>query len=441
MDIDDCVPLIRAIGSSLSESPSSNINSGLQVGGGPFPAPPSPTMTDIAPDRQKMDLRCRMLEIERDCAAWRSEEYRKLLEQFSGGVGHAAATAVAAEPELEDRQQPVASSSRSAPATPSRPASRRRQPRPSFAARRGDDGREHRLRTLTPQLEPPGLVRREDPENGGVFVGVITALCADNSRRNRAAIFSAAEIGDYQLSPQEADCARQTPEIPWKTFTRVFGGWLYSERPMGRRLPGYDKGNFLCAGNAEQPFAPKHVGEPGVILFSPGKVLLEDTRERFHVLVDPSVGETKANLQYCGVYTKVRTPYMEVQIDEWYKLATQCRHKLLLQLQRSKVGAVHARCTLRKRLGSDPPPAEIQEWIKRHNQGSEVMEYKALHDAFDSGTEVRSRSRSGTWCWLTAGPTAQKLGFEVIRCVGYDTQLAGLMQKEANRRTYLQWRV
>ncbi|KAH9170578.1 hypothetical protein EDB89DRAFT_2071799 [Lactarius sanguifluus] len=372
-------------------------------------------MTDIAPDRQKLDLRCRMLEIERDCAAWRSEEYRKLLEKFSGGFGHAAAAAaVAAEPELEDRRQPVASSSRSAPATPSGPVSRRRQPRPSLAARRGDDGREQQQRTLTSQLEPPEVVRREYPENGGVFVGIITALCADNSPRNRAAIFSAAEIGDYQLAPQEADCARQTPEIPWKTFTRVFGGWLYSERPMGRRLPGYDRGNFLCAANVEQPFAPKHIGEPGVILFSPGKVLLEDTRERFHVLVDPSVGETKANLQYCGVYTKVRTPYMEVQIDEWYKLATQvstistsmsrplshsdfaqCRHKLLLQLQRSKVGAVHARCTLRKRLRSDPPPAEIQEWIQKHNQGSEVMEYKALHDAFDSGTEVRSRSRSG----------------------------------------------
>lgn len=373
-------------------------------------------MTDIAPDRQKLDLRCRMLEIERDCATWRSEEYRKLLEQFSGGVGHAAAAV--AEPELEDRQQPVASSSRSAPATPSGPASRRRQPRPSLAARRGDDGREHHQRTLTPQLEPPEVVRRGDPENGGVFAGIITALCADNSPRNRAAIFGAAEIGNYQLAPREADCARQTPEIPWKTFTRVFGGWLYSERPMGRRLPGYDKGNFLCAGNVEQPFAPKHIGEPGVILFSPGKLLLEDTRERFHVLVDSSVGETKANLQYCGIYTKVRAPYMEVQIDEWYKLATQCRHKLLLQLQRSKVGAVHARCTLRKRLGSDPPPAEIQEWIQKHNQGSEVMEYKALHDAFDSGTE--------------------KLGFEVIRCVGYDTQLAKLIQEEANRRTYLQ---
>ncbi|KAH9058286.1 hypothetical protein EDB87DRAFT_1743166 [Lactarius vividus] len=368
-------------------------------------------MTDIALDRQKLDLRCRMLEIERDCASWRSEEYRKLLEQFGGGVGHAAAAAAAVQPELEGRQQPVASSSRSAPATPSGPASLRRQPRPSLAARRGDDAREHQQRTLTPQLEPPEVVRRGDPENGGVFVGVITALCANNSPRNRAAIFSAAEIGDYQLAPQEADCARQTPEIPWKVFTRVFGGWLCSERPMGKRLPGYDEGNFLCASNAAQPFAPKHIGEPGVILFSPEKFLLEDTMERFHVLVESSVGETKARLQYCGVYTKVRTPYMEVQIDEWYKLPAR----------RSKVGAVHARCTLRKRQGSDPSPAEIQEWIQKHNQASEVMEYKALHDAFDSGTE--------------------KLGFEVIKCVGYDTQLAELIQKEANRRTYLQWRV
>ncbi|KAI9444564.1 hypothetical protein H4582DRAFT_1909780 [Lactarius indigo] len=384
---------------------------------------------DIALDRQKMDLRCRMLEIERDCATWRSEEYRKLLEQFTGGVAHLVA---AAEPELEDRQQPVASSSRSVlPATPSGPASRRR--RPSLTARRlrGDDGRERQQRTLTPQPELPEVVRHGDPENGGVFVGIIAALCADNSPRNRAAIFSAAEIGDYQLAPQETDCAGRTPKIPWKAFTRVFGGWAYSERPMGRRLPEYDKGNFLCAGNVAQPFAPKYIGEPGIILFSPGKVLLEDTRDRFHVLVYSSVGDTGAELQYCGIYTK---------IDEWYALTTrvsktstsfsrhlshsnvsQCRHKLLNQLQRSKVGVVHARCTLRKRLGSDPPPAEIQEWIQKHRQGSEVMEHNALQDAFDSGTE--------------------KLGFEVIRCVGYDMQLAELIQREANRRTYLQWRV
>ncbi len=57
------------------------------------------------------------------------------------------------------------------------------------------------------------------------------------------------------------------------------------------------------------------------------------------------------------------------------------------------MGALHARCTLRKRLGSDPPPAKIQEWIQKHRQGSEVIERDALRDAFDSGTEVGSRSR------------------------------------------------
>ncbi len=90
---------------------------------------------DVSLDRQKLDLRCRMLEIERDGAAWQSEQYLKLLQQFGGGVGHA----IAAEP--QGRQQPVASSSRSAPATPSGPSQRRR-PRPSLVARQDDDGRE-----------------------------------------------------------------------------------------------------------------------------------------------------------------------------------------------------------------------------------------------------------------------------------------------------------
>ena len=175
-------------------------------------------------------------------------------------------------------------------------------------------------------------MRRRNLENGGGFVGIITALCADNSPPNRAAIFSAAGLGDHQLTPQEADCAGKTPDIPWRTFTRVFGGWLYAERPKGRRLPGYDAGNFLCANNVSQPFAPKHIGEPGVMFFAPGTALLEDTSETFHLLVDSSVRGTKrgtkTKLRYHGIYTKVHTPYMEVQIDDWYALPNQVSNLL-----------------------------------------------------------------------------------------------------------------
>jgi hypothetical protein len=39
-----------------------------------------------------MDLRRRMLEIDKRCAEWKMQKYRKLLEQVGVGVGHAATT-------------------------------------------------------------------------------------------------------------------------------------------------------------------------------------------------------------------------------------------------------------------------------------------------------------------------------------------------------------
>ncbi|KAI9453553.1 hypothetical protein BJY52DRAFT_1288610 [Lactarius psammicola] len=331
----------------------------------------------------------------RDSAVWRSEQYRKLLAQFT---------------EPEDEQQPVAiSSSQSAPATPS---SRQATPRQelSLLARHEDDGRQRHQRTLAtpePELGPPEIVRR-NPENERGFVGIIAALCADNSPHNRAAIFSAGGLGDYQMAPQEAACARNTPDIPWTAFTNIFGGNLHCERPKGTRVPGY-MGNILCANNLTQPFAPTCIGEPGVILSLPGSALVEDTGERFHVLVDWSVEGKKTKLRYYGIYT-VYSPYVEIQIDDWYSLPKQCRNRLLRQLGVSKVGALHARCNLRKRLGtaSIPSPAEIDEWVRSFDRGSEVREYGALRHSFDSGME--------------------KLGFEVIRCVGYDVKFAELIQ-------------
>jgi hypothetical protein len=149
--------------------------------------------------------------------------------------------------------------------------------------------------------------------------GTIATLCADNGPHNRSAIFGAAGLRDHQLTPLETAWARRTPKIPWKFFTRVFGGAPYCERPSTRKVPGYER-CFICTVNVAQPFAPTRVGEPGVILLRPDAVLLEDTKDTFHVLVDPSAGK-RTELQYCGIYTKVRTRYiMEVQPDEWHAL-------------------------------------------------------------------------------------------------------------------------
>jgi hypothetical protein len=149
-----------------------------------------------------------------------------------------------------------------------------------------------------------------------LFVGIIAKLCAEHDPRKRSAIFRAAGVGDRKLAVREAACARQTPDISWPTFTNIFGGTTYYERPVCAKIPGYNTaGCFLTASTMRQPFAPTGIGKPGLIL-SPPDAALFDT---FHVFVDPSVDEEKTKLQYCGIYTMVHAP-ADVQIDEWHSL-------------------------------------------------------------------------------------------------------------------------
>ncbi|KAH9065475.1 hypothetical protein EDB87DRAFT_1596094 [Lactarius vividus] len=380
---------------------------------------------DAALTRQKLDVRYRMMEIEKHSADWRSEQYRKLLEQFCGDVGQSAPQPVGGR--LVDG--PL---SRSAPVAPSGPIPQQQVPvPPSFVAREGDDDwrSRHQSGTST-QLVPPRRVRRDSLslENREVFVGAIANLCANNSLSNRSAIFGAAGLYDYRLTPLEAAWAIKTPNIPWSTFTRTFGGFLYSERPTADKVKAY-AGSFLCTNNITQPFAPKCVGESGVILFPPGMVLLEDTKETFHVLVDPSMGR-RTQLRYYGIYTKVHT--LEVQPDEWHALprpvstfsallswilshndVAQCRRDWFARIRNWKVGDVQARCSLRETFGSEPSPAEIQEWLRKYHDGTVTTVRNAIPNSFNSGIE--------------------KFGFEVIKCVGYDVNLAELIRDNASR--------
>ncbi|KAH8998642.1 hypothetical protein EDB92DRAFT_1836337 [Lactarius akahatsu] len=373
---------------------------------------------DTALARQKSDVRYRMMEIEKRSAEWRSEEYRKLLEQFCGGVGQSAA-------QPEDGGPVNSSLSRSAPVTPSGSTPQQQVPvPPNLVAREDNDYRRSRHQGTSTELVPPRRVRRDNLslENREVFVGAIAALCADNSLSNRSAIFGAAGLFDHRLAPLEAAWAIKTPDIPWLAFTRTFGGTLFAERPMANKVKAY-VGSFLCTNKVLQPFAPRHVGEPGVILFPPGMALLEDTKETFHVLVDPSMGR-RTELRYYGTYTKVHT--MEVQPDEWHALpvpvssfstllswflshsdVAQCRSRPVA------LGNLQARCILRSTLGSEPSPAEIQEWLRKYSDGTVTMERNVIPNRFNSG--------------------AEKFGFEVIKCVGYDVKLAKLIRNNANR--------
>ena len=176
-------------------------------------------------------------------------------------------------------------------------------------------------RTSAPsESEPPEVVQRGNQENRDAFAGIIARLCADNSAYNRTEIFRAAGVRNYKLTQREAACARKTPGIPWMTFTQVFGGSPYSERPVGstKRSRGYDLRHFLCTHTPRQPFTPTRIGEPGVILSPPGTAL----HDTFHLLIDPSMNGRKTNLQYFGIYTTVNTP-VDVLIDEWYGLPSQ----------------------------------------------------------------------------------------------------------------------
>ncbi|KAH9070764.1 hypothetical protein EDB83DRAFT_2368090 [Lactarius deliciosus] len=245
------------------------------------------------------------------------------------------------------------------------------------------------LRTLIPpEREPPpeiAVVRNVNLESREAFDGIVAAL-------------SQAGLRNYRLAPREAALARRTPEMPWRAFAHVFGGALHSERPIARMA---------------QPFAPAHTGEPGVLLFhlsSSTSTLLET--EAFHLLVDSSV-RRKNSLKYCGVYTRVHTPNVEVQVGEWHALPSEFQRHMLYRLRRvSTVSDLHARCNLRKRHGpdSDLSPTKIDD------DGSEAMMCRALRPSFDSGHE--------------------KFNFAVIKCVGFDPKLAKIIEQKTNRRTH-----
>lgn len=121
----------------------------------PFPVPPAPTPsthTGRAADNESLyggdalpvaprnlDLRCRMLEIEKRCAIWKSEEYRRLLEQFVDGVGHSNAAG---------QQSVASSSSRSAPSITGGPSTHQQQPR--IVAHQDDGRARHQRSVLVP---------------------------------------------------------------------------------------------------------------------------------------------------------------------------------------------------------------------------------------------------------------------------------------------------
>ena len=96
-----------------------------------IPATPDPAMV------QNLDLRCRVLEIDKEVALWRCEKYRELLLGGSGdSIGHSAA-----------ERTIVSSSSHSGLASGS--TALQQQPLlPGLVAQQDDEGRAHHQRSV-----------------------------------------------------------------------------------------------------------------------------------------------------------------------------------------------------------------------------------------------------------------------------------------------------
>ncbi|KAI0253229.1 hypothetical protein BJV78DRAFT_221534 [Lactifluus subvellereus] len=132
-------------------------------------------------------------------------------------------------------------------------------------------------------------------------------------------ILKRARLTQFELTRAEADCAAETPDIGWSTFTNLFGGRKKAEWPDCHRNPGYK--NFLCANIRAQPYTPTLPGQPGLVLRIPTTIFTPqgDYSSTVHVLSCPQDGTI---LNYLGEYTRVPLP--EVQI-EWCDLPSGVR--------------------------------------------------------------------------------------------------------------------
>ena len=121
------------------------------------------------------------------------------------------------------------------------------------------------------------------------------------------------------MTLEDVDLVPKTPDITARSFCDLFGGNPYHERPRSKER------NILCLNRAAQPYAPQSPGESGVVFIYPDAVLLEDTRETFHLFLnlDPKNSRTDAEIRYIGTYTKVPIVHAIVEPGEWLSLPAE----------------------------------------------------------------------------------------------------------------------
>jgi hypothetical protein len=71
------------------------------------------------------------------------------------------------------------------------------------------------------------------------------------------------------MTPEERDLVAITPDVTALSFSNLFGGSSYNERPKS------GKWGILCVNRDAQPYAPHSPGASGLVFINPDAVLLK----------------------------------------------------------------------------------------------------------------------------------------------------------------------
>jgi uncharacterized protein DUF6697 len=141
------------------------------------------------------------------------------------------------------------------------------------------------------------------------------------SRDARKRILREAGVDMSSLTVEDHALALRTPDITSQRFTALFGGLPSHERPQSREK------NVICVNQDAQPYAPSSPGESGLLFTLSDRVLLEDTRETFHLFLSRDPRQRSSSrapqLRYLGTYKKVPTIHATVEPEEWLGLSTE----------------------------------------------------------------------------------------------------------------------
>jgi len=221
-----------------------------------------------------------------------------------------------------------------------------------------------------------------------------------------AEMFTRAGVSPFDLTRDESVRATETRGISFRTFTKKFGGHWRSEWPNCNIVPGYQK--FLCVDITSQPFMPTAPGKPGFVLCLPTMDLTpQDDGDTFHVF-----SSRDTLLYYQGVYTR---PRLRVEFDDWNDLSGPCKRIWLTRITGNHCSnsvalrALRARIILRNKHKREPHPTEVLQSLT--SDSNYLLPYRVVSAAFRDGEE--------------------KLICEAIQCIGYDSNLATIIQRNA----------